>query len=314
MRVIYHHSAGDWMKSRLRELESQGIDVIVVPESESGRFRDELQHAEVIWHVLRPLGRQDFECAPRLRLVQKIGVGVDTIDLDAARDFGIRVCNMPGSNSRAVAEMTLTLMFAAARRLMPIATGQERTAWWRTPPRLQEEPIELHGKTVGFVGFGRVPQIVAPVVTALGAEFVYTATAPHDDALPAWRDLPELLHEADILSMHLPLTPQTRGLIGRDEIAQMPPGGVLVNTSRGEVVDEPALIEALREGRLSAAGLDVFAREPIPDDHPLLGMPNVVATPHVAWQTRETMERSLVIAVENCRRLASGEQLLHQVA
>jgi phosphoglycerate dehydrogenase-like enzyme len=155
--------------------------------------------------------------------------------------------------------------------------------------------------------------LLAPVLKAMGAKVLYTARAPKPDAEAEWRPLPDLLTQSDVVSLHAALSDETRGLIGAAAIARMKPGAVLVNTARGALVDEAALVEALKSGRLGAAGIDVFAAEPVPADHPLLALPNVVVAPHVAWLTVETLDRSLAVAVENCRRLRVGKPLLHQV-
>jgi len=145
----------------------------------------------------------------------------------------------------------------------------------------------------------------------MGATVLHTSTG--DDGLPGWRPLPELLGASDIVSLHLPLTADTDGLLGEAALDRMKPGAVLVNTSRGPIVDEKALADALRDGRLAAAGLDVFSVEPVSPDNPLLGLDNVVLTPHVTWYTVDTMRRYLVEAVANCRRLRDGERLAHVV-
>jgi phosphoglycerate dehydrogenase-like enzyme len=165
--------------------------------------------------------------------------------------------------------------------------------------------------TVGLVGYGNIAKRVAGVVAAMGATVLHTST--RDDGLPGWRPLSELLAASDIVSLHLPLTEDTGGLLDRDALARMKPGAVLINTSRGPIVDEGALIDALRGGQLAAAGLDVFDVEPVPPDNPLLSLENVVLTPHVTWSTVDTMRRYLVEAVANCRRLRDGKPLANVV-
>jgi phosphoglycerate dehydrogenase-like enzyme len=149
------------------------------------------------------------------------------------------------------------------------------------------------------------------IVLAMGARVLHTST--RDDGHPGWRPLPDLLAASDIVSLHLPLTEKTAGMLDRTALARMKPDSVLVNTSRGGVVDEEALVDALRSGGLAAAGLDVFAVEPIPADNPLLRLDNVVLTPHVTWYTADTMRRYLEQAVENCRRLRDGQELANVV-
>jgi phosphoglycerate dehydrogenase-like enzyme len=173
---------------------------------------------------------------------------------------------------------------------------------------------ELGGRIVGLVGYGAVPRILTPMLSALGARVLYTATARKPDAQAEWRDLDGLLAESDIVSLHLPHDDATGGLMDRAAFARMKPGAVFINTARGGLVDQAALVDALVDGRLLAAGLDVFDREPVPADCPLLALDNVVVQPHVAWLTQETLGRSLAVAMENCRRLRDGEDLLHRVS
>jgi phosphoglycerate dehydrogenase-like enzyme len=273
-----------------------------------------MAESEVLWHVLMPIDAEVIVGAPRLKLIQKIGVGLNTIDLEAARARGIRVCNMPETNSRAVAEMTLALMLAALRRLPAFDRATRAGAGWPLDPSRQDALGEIAGRVVGLVGFGAVPRLLAPILTAMGARVLYTATRPRLGAGAEWRELPVLLAESDIISLHLPLTPMTQGMIDTAAIRRMKPGVVLVNTARGGLVDQDALATALRSGHVRAAGLDVFAVEPVTTDNPFLKLDNVVLAPHVAWLTVETWQRSLDVAVENCRRLRDGRPLRHQVA
>ena len=314
MKVVFHHEAGTELVESLAGLAEQGLEVTVVPVSDREAFTRELADAEALWHVLEPVTAAHIAGADRLRLIQKIGVGVNTIDIEAAQARSIAVCNMPGTNSQAVAEMTLMLMLAALRRAAWFDRRTRAGEGWSFPAAVQDDLGEIAGKTVGFVGFGEVPRHLAPVLQALGARLLYTATKPKPAAAAEWRDFDALLSESDILSLHIPLTETTAGLLDAAAFARMKPGAVLVNTARGGIVDQPALTEALRSGRLRAAGLDVFAEEPIAPDDPLLTLNNVVLAPHVAWLTRETLERSIAVAVENCRRLGSGGALLHRVA
>jgi phosphoglycerate dehydrogenase-like enzyme len=293
---------------------AQGLDVAMCDEADDARFFDLRPAVEVIWHVLRRLGPADMDAAPRLRLIQKIGTDVNTIDVEAARARGIAVCNLPGTNAPAVAEMTLLLMLAALRRL-PLLDAETRAGrGWALDPAWQDSFGELGGRTVGLVGFGAIPRALTPMLRAFGCRVLYAARTPQPDAPAEWRHLPDLLAESDVVSLHVPLTQETTRLIDADAIARMKPGAVLVNTARGGLVDQAALTAALSSGHLGAAGLDVFADEPVPPDEPLLRLPNVVAAPHVAWLTTGTFERSFALAAENCRHLAAGEALLHRVA
>ena len=313
MKVVYQYDAGPEFASRLADLSASGLEVTICPVKDRGGFAAHMRDAEVLWHVLEPVTEAVVEASPRLQLIQKIGVGVNTIDLEAARSRAIRVCNMPGTNSRAVAEATLALMLAALRRLASFDAATRRGEGWSWNPNLQDHLLELNGRCVGLVGYGSIPVVLAPILQALGANVIYHARTAKPGAVGEFCSLTELLARADIVSLHLPLDERTHHMIDAEALATMKPGAILVNTARGGLVDESALIEALESGHLRAAGLDTFEQEPTPQDNPLLGRDDVVVTPHLAWLTTDTLDRSVVVAVENCRRLAAGEPLLHQV-
>jgi phosphoglycerate dehydrogenase-like enzyme len=311
MRVIFHYAAGPALIARLAALPD--LSVTVCSDSDDTKLIELLPKADVLWHVLKPATAEMMAMAPKLRLIQKIGVGVNTIDLEAAKERGIAVCNLPGTNARAVAELTLALMLATVRRLPLFDAAMRDGSAWSLDPSVQDNLGELGGRTVGLVGYGAVPRQLAPVLKALGCNLLYTARIPHADALGEFRSLKALLTEVDILSLHVPLSSETEHLIDAAAIRRMRRGAVLINTARGGLVDQVALTEALRAGHLAAAGLDVFAEEPADPVEPLLKLPNVVVTPHVGWLTTDTFDRSFALAAENCRRLALGETLLHRV-
>jgi phosphoglycerate dehydrogenase-like enzyme len=310
VKIVFHYAAGPDLRARLAALP--GLEVTVCPEAADPTFAAAMCDAEVLWHVLQPCTRALIAGAPKLRLIQKIGIGVNTIDLAAAQERGIAVCNLPGTNARAVAEMTLLLILAALRRL-PRFDAELRVGVWAADPAVQDQLGELGGRTVGLVGYGAVPRLLAPMLAAMGCRVLYAVRSPKPDAIGEARTLDALLAEADIVSLHLPLTPETERLIDAAAFARMQPGAVLVNTARGGLVDQPALVAALRSGRLAAAALDVFAHEPPDTTEDLFTLPNVVVTPHVAWLTRDTFDRSFSLAAENCHRLADGRPLLHRV-
>jgi phosphoglycerate dehydrogenase-like enzyme len=236
---------------------------------------------------------------------------VNTIDVEAATKRGIAVANMPGANAQSVAEGTVLLMLAAVRRLAALDRDVRQGRGWPANPELGETVRDIGSCTVGLIGYGNIARRVGDIVAAMGATVLHTST--RDDGRPGWRQLPELLAASDIVSLHLPLTTDTQHLLNREALARMKPGAVLVNTSRGAVADEAALVDALRGGRLAAAGLDVFEVEPVAPNNPLLSLETVVLTPHVTWYTADTMRRYLVEAVANCRRLRDGQPLAHVV-
>jgi phosphoglycerate dehydrogenase-like enzyme len=311
MRVIFHYAAGPALSARLAALPD--LSVTVCSESDDSKLMELLPEADVLWHVLKPATAAMMARAPKLRLIQKIGVGVNTIDLEAAKERGIAVCNLPGTNARAVAELTLALMLATVRRLPLFDAAMRDGSAWALDPTVHDDLGELGGRTVGLVGYGAVPRLLAPVLNALGCNLLYTARVQHADALGEFRSLKTLLAEVDILSLHVTLTSETRHLIDSAAIRRMRRGAVLINTARGELVDQAALTEALSDGHLAAAGLDVFVEEPPNPAELLLTLPNVVVTPHIGWLTTGTFDRSFALAAENCRRLAVGETLLHRV-
>lgn len=313
IRVLAHFTPGDKVLDFLAP-HKDWLDVRFCAEDDDETFHAELPEAEVLWHVLRPVSGDDLQRGLRLRLVHKMGAGVNTIDVDTATRLGILVANMPGANAASVAEGTVLLMLAALRRLRELDRATRAGRGWPADPSLGETVRDISGCTIGLIGYGNIARRVETIILAMGAEpskVQHTSSA--DTGHPRWRSLPELLRAADIVSLHLPLTDATHGLLDTAAIALMRPGSVVVNTARGPIIDESALIAALRSGQLAAAGLDVFDTEPLPAGHPLLELDNVVLTPHVSWYTVDTMRRYLGAAVDNCRRIRDGEPLRNVV-
>lgn len=312
MKVLFHFNVSPSLRDWLTQHAPPQWDIVCCPETDQDKFDLHWPDADMAWHVLKPITAAMLQHSPRLRLIQKIGVGVNTIDLEAARARGIAVCNMPGVNSRAVAEMTLGLMLAAARRLTQISADLGRGQWAIAEP-LQEKLFELHGKTVGLVGSGNVPRMLAPWLDAMGVRVVYYGRSQPAEFNYPRLTLEDLLAQSDMVSVHLPLTAETRGMFGKAMFARVKRGAVFINTARGELVDEAALGEALDSGRLSLACLDVFAFEPLAQGHPLLQRHDVIATPHMAWLTQDMFHRALHLAVENGQRLEARQPLRHRV-
>nr|WP_294514125.1 2-hydroxyacid dehydrogenase [uncultured Rhodopila sp.] len=306
MNIVYHAAAGPDLAARLARL-----GVSVCREDDTETLNRLLPDCEVLWHVLQPCTAGMIAAAPRLKLIQKIGVGVNTIDLEAAQQRGIPVCNLPGTNARAVAELALGLMLSVLRRIPSFDRGLRAGTW--TDAGLQDGINELGGLTVGLIGFGAIPKILTPMLAAMGCPVIYYARTRVAGARAEYRPLDRMLTEADIVSLHLPLVPETRHVINAEALSRMKPGAILINSARGGLVDQPALIRALESGRLAGAGLDVFETEPLAPGDPLLSLPNVVLTPHIGWLTIGTFDRSFALAAENCRRVVAGEPLLHRV-
>jgi len=225
---------------------------------------------------------------------------------------GALMCDVYGNRPRLISESAMQA-YKRPPKTLPRVKGSHEMAWVNAAKAGQQP-----GAHFGYSGpltetclLGNIAKRVHSMVAAMGATVLHTST--RDDGRPDWRPLPELLAASDVVSLHLPLTAGTRHLLDRKTIARMKPHAVLINTSRGAVVDEDALVDALRGGRLAAAGLDVFEVEPVAPDNPLLGLDNVVLTPHVTWSTADTMRRYLAEAVANCRRLRDGQPAAHVV-
>jgi phosphoglycerate dehydrogenase-like enzyme len=262
-------------------------------------------------------GRLDdsfYRSAPKLKLVQLLSAGYDTIDIEAARRAGVAVCNNGGANSTAVAEATLLLMLAVARRL-PMQHGNTAAGRWRGNYVGGTGFFELKGRKLGIVGLGAIGKKTARLARAFGMTVIYfdirRLTEDQADAFGVQFALfDEVLRTADIVTLHVPLTPLTRHMMGRAQFRLMKPDAVLINTCRGPVVDEEALCEALTDGTIAAAGLDVFEQEPTRGDNPLLQLDNVVLTPHLAGGTMDSQYTRFRNAFDNCQRVARGDKPL----
>ncbi|MGB0084842.1 MAG: NAD(P)-dependent oxidoreductase [Rhodomicrobiaceae bacterium] len=272
--------------------------------------------ADALAIIVRNRTRVDaalIEKAPRLAVVGRLGVGLDNIDVEACKARGIAVCPAIGANAVAVAEYVLAsslmlLRFAAFSGTARLMEGQ----WPREEMGAGHEGA---GKTLGLVGFGSIGQVTAAKARALGfATVAADAFLPESD--PAWRAtervaLPALLARADIITLHCPLTPQTRSLIGAAEIAALKPGAMLINTARGGIVDEAALAAALRAGHLAGAAIDVFETEPLTGETAahFAGLPNVILTPHIAGITVESNTRISAVTVDNVLKVLKEREL-----
>ena len=312
MKAVLPYDAPPSIRAIVAAADRSIVEIVRLDEADREGLARELRTAEVFLHVLAPVTAALMRSAPRLRLVHKIGIGVDAIDLAHAKAHGIAVCNMPGTNTAAVAELALALMLACLRRIVPIADDMRAGAGWPARPELLDGAGEIGQRCVGLIGYGAVGRRLSAILRAFGARVV-----AHDPMVGSADvelvPLDRLLAEADIVSLHVPLTEETRALLNRERIARMKAGAIVVNTARGPLIDEAALAEALDRRHIAAAGLDVLADEPPRPGNPLPASPHVVATPHIAWLTDGTWRRSIAVIEENCRRLAAGEPLLHRV-
>ena len=259
------------------------------------------------------LTREYLSACPKLKCVCLLATGYNNVDLEAARELGIAVCNVPGYSTDAVAQLTFSFILNFATHMIPYAESVRNGAWMRCPSYTYYgwEIRELAGKAIGIIGFGNIGRRVAALAHAFGMRvLVHTRTVPPDrSGIPfpaAFLQLDDLLKEADFVSLHCPLTEQTRSMINRETIAHMKRTAFLINTSRGAVVDELALTEALNSGRIAGAGIDVLDQEPMRPDCPYRNAKNILITPHIAWAAREARERLIAEVAENLKAFQNG--------
>ncbi len=258
--------------------------------------------------AMLPVDAEVLESAPRLRVISNFGVGFDNVDLAFATRRGVVVCNTPGVLTDAVADLTMALVLALARRV-PESERFVREGRW-LPGKAMELGTDVGGKTLGIVGLGRIGRALARRARPFGMQVCFHDRFQQPDeevVFCRYRALDDLLRESDFLTLHVNLTDETTGFIGARELALMKSSGYLINTSRGQVVDQAALTTALREGRIAGAALDVLEREPPSPDDPILRLPNVIVLPHLGSATRETRRAMLDLAIDNLLAAVRGE-------
>jgi len=291
-------------------LQAAGARVIYLPDADDVQAVRHIMATEPVDAVISRTVALDAEAiasCPTLKVVSKHGVGVSNIAVAACTERGIPVYVTPGANAQSVAEMTLGLMFAAARRIHWMDSELRAGRWSRA-----QDGLELQGRTLGLVGFGQVGQRVAAACLAIGMNVYAYDPALRGQPSPVsgvtlWEDLDDMLPHCNVLSLHVPLNAQTRNLFDATRLARLPKQALLLNTARGEVIDERALIQALQSGQLYAAGLDTTAVEPLPADSPLLTLPNVVLTPHVGGSTPAALAAMASGAARNVLGWLAGQ-------
>jgi phosphoglycerate dehydrogenase-like enzyme len=309
-KVLLVNTAPETVKPA-QELTPPGFELVVAAPGSADYFAA-LAATEYLLGNVSNMDDAFYRAAPELRLVQLFSAGYNHVDLDAARRAGVLVANNGGANSRAVAEHTILLMLAVYRRL---TWQHEMTAGgrWRGNQPMPTF-FEMHNKTLGVVGLGTIGKRVARIAAGgfeMRIQYNDIARLPEheEDALNVrYRLLPELLRSSDIVTLHVPLTRLTRNMISAAELSYLQPHAVLINCSRGQVIDFPALHEALSSGKLAGAGLDVFPTEPPSPSEPVLSLENVVLTPHLAGASRETRVKQTRNAFDNVLRVSRGER------
>jgi phosphoglycerate dehydrogenase-like enzyme len=314
MRVFYNSLGTPEMYAMIARRMPAGMALVTLDTDSDAERCAKIAACEVAIVAAKPLAAEVLAAAGRLALVHHQGVGYhDTVDVPALAHRGLRLALTPEGTTIGVAEHTLLLALAAARRAA-FADAELRQGRWHVNA-LRPVSVELHGKTVGLIGFGRIGQEAAHRFAAFGTRIAFhdPAIAQAPEGLAEPRSFDWIVENADIVSLHLPLTRASRHLISRAVIGRMKPEAILVNTARGGLVDDDALAEALASGRLLAAGLDTFETEPLPADSPLTGLPNVVLTPHISAGTRDALGHKMTALFANLERFRRGEPLHNEV-
>ena len=267
-----------------------------------------ISDADIVLLNKVPITAEILDACPSVKLICCLATGYNVVDTDAAKQKGIPVCNVPAYSTQAVAQFTIGLLLELCHRIGHHNKLVHEGAWeqcpnfcfWDTPQ------MELAGKTMGIIGYGRIGQAVGKIAQALGMGVIAYSRSRRPDLAVEYVDLDTLLERSDVVTLHCPLFPETKGLINPDTISKMKDGAILLNTSRGPVIDEFAVAEALKCGKLRGAAVDVVSEEPILSSNPLLQAPNCIITPHMAWAPIETRQRILDITVESIKGYLSG--------
>ena len=308
-KVLFFNGQSDDVAAIVRQCMPPGFDLEVRPSSSSAVEKAALVQ-DVDYLILHPaeMSRAVLQEAKRLRHIQLLTAGYDKVDIEAAKEFGFTVATNGGANAWAVAEHAVALLLALCKKLIQ-CDRSVRAGTWRKPITGMNTS-ELAGKTIGLIGLGNIGSKVAKRLKAFETKIIYfdTRATPGVEFDGASVSFETLLQESDVLSIHVPLTDETRGLLGSAEFAQMKSTAILLNTSRAEVIDEAALESALRNGQIAGAGLDVFHQEPVPPSCGLLTLENVILTPHTAGHSYEAWFRRANFSWENIQRVATGDE------
>ena len=312
--LVTANSYGKFTTALKTDLEQQVKQVIY---NKTGKPLSSHQVAEMLPRMdgyiagLDQIDRQALAAADNLKIIARYGVGIDKVDLAAAKEKGIIVSNTPGANSASVAELALTMILMLARQIPTAVQAIKNGGWPRLPG------LSLEGKTIGIIGLGAIGKHLARRLAAFGCELI--AYDPFADELFAQNHdvslvpIDQLISNADFVSLHVPVLPETLGMVNDEFIQSMKKDSFLINTSRGELVDENALLKGLKSGHIRGAGLDAFTQEPPDVRNPLLSMPQVICTPHLGAQTDGATNNMGRMALEECLRVLRGEKPLYQV-
>lgn len=287
-------------------------EVIIYDRTPADQVVERAWGAEVVFTNKTPLGEDIINQLPDLKFIGVLATGYNVVHTEAAKARGILVTNVPGYGTTSVVQMTFALLLELCQHVQHHSDVVKDGKWSRSADFcFWDYPlVELAGKTMGIIGFGHIGQQVGDVATALGMQLIGNSRHRTDQSHRRnfkWAEIPELLQQSDVVSIHCPLLPETKGLINKDSLKTMKRSAFLLNTSRGPIVVEEDLAEALNQGVIAGAGLDVLSVEPPPRDNPLFRAKNCLITPHIAWATREARARLLDIAIRNLAAFIKGE-------
>lgn len=295
------------------ELESLG-ELTVYERTSPTQFLDRCSDAEILLTNKALISAEQMNACKKLRYIGVLATGYNIVDVAAARQLGIPVTNVPGYSSYSVAQIAMALILEFCHRVQKHSDAVHDGAWSNCPDfSFSLSPLmELHGKTLGIIGFGNIGQKLADVAAAFGMKIVAYSRTKSDQSHRSnftWMELEELYRIADFISLHCPLTPETQGLINKHSIALMKSTAILINTSRGPLIVEQDLADALKSGKIGGTGIDVLSIEPPSSDNPLLNAPNCLITPHIAWATKEARIRLMSGVVQNIKAFLNGQKV-----
>lgn len=314
MRIVtldgYSLNPGDLSWDAVAELGN----LTIYPRTSPAEFSARFSEAEIAVTNKVPFDAARIASLPHLKFIAVTATGYNIIDIAAARQHGVTVSNVPAYSTDSVAQHAFALMLNLASRIDEHARAVEKGDWIRSPDMnlMLHTPMELAGKTIGIIGFGEIGRRVAELAHVLGMKVLgYSRSRKNAPSYQpfAWADLPEILATSDVISLHVPQTPETTGMINKNAIGQMKPHAILINTARGGLINERDLADALNAGRIAGAGLDVVAVEPMAADNPLRAAKNCIITPHIAWATREARQRCMEITAANIAAFLKGKPI-----
>ncbi len=296
---------------QLLDFSALSEEVVVYDDADETKMAERIQDADILITKENPVGR-DLIAAfpPQLKLIVEAGTGYNNLDIKAAREHGITVCNVPSYSSESVREMTIMFLLMLSSSMQVQAAMLERGDRSNFTDHLRVPHNEVYGKTLGVIGEGHIGSLVISTALNLGMNIlVYTRTPKENRTGVRHVSLDELLAESDYISLHCPLSEATRHIIDADALKKMKKSACLINTSRGALIDEKALYEALRSGQIAGAALDVQETEPLPEDSPLFTLPNVILTPHIGWKAADSRKRLIDIVRQNIEAYCSGSPI-----